>query len=994
MQNRFMARAAARIGGLALVAVALCFALTVAGRSAQPVRVGGVTLFVDASVGVGPQQTDGMSWATAFNTLQGALATARTNPSVDSIWVADGVYKPDQGATPLDVNATFELVSGVSTYGGFAGGETDISQRNPTINRTILDGDLLGNDGANPSTRSDNSRHIVTVSTPTQWALLDGFVIRAGNAQGLGAGEGIGGGILIEQSALTVSRCAFEFNSALRSGGAIENMAGEATIVDCSFVGNSATGGSVRGGIIEGQGAGIHTTGGGNTQIVNSTMQRNVSGSKGGAVFAGAGQTTVTNSTLAINRAEEVGGGVFIDDNPAAMASVENSILWANSDLGGVDESAQLFISSAGVGQINFTTIQGWRGVLAGQGNDQRRPRFAGDPESGLDVCGNRAIQTPIDLRIQSGSPTIDAGNNDADIDIASPGVQPLPASDLAGLARIVDDPMSEDRGASAAGPPLVDRGAFEFLPGDCNYNGLADALEVAAGTSADCNSNGAPDECDLYAGGSRDCNTNDIPDECDIVAGTAVDANGDGALDAFRIFVDQSAIGGANDGTSWQNAYLDLSDAVAAAAATPGPCMEVWVAGGTYFPNTNGLADPKTATFDLASGVKLYGGFAGFEADLAQRDISSNATILSCDFNGDDVGSNGREENCERAVTVNGVDSLARLDGFTVTGGNAVNRGGGMQIDDSGLTVHNCIFIDNFTQEDGGGVSSVNSCVRFDTCRFEVNDARKGGGGIDALDSNLKIDRCVFVANRARVGPGGAAFSSSRAVMRSSLFLSNIGRSSFAGAAITITDPSGFGATEFINCAFVGNIGRETISVIQNRSSTLILLNSIVFLNTPNRIHTFSFGAVGTTFTRHSCGTGSDFQSGPNFDGDPLFVRPPSDGDLGDLHLRLDSPCIDIGTNGPVDPDAVDLDGNPRIVGCGVDAGAYESQRPTRLGDFDGDCAIDLNDYFIFEICHSLSGPETMPPFEECLEWFDGDGDADIDLLDFSKFANLFDPQ
>ncbi len=56
----------------------------------------------------------------------------------------------------------------------------------------------------------------------------------------------------------------------------------------------------------------------------------------------------------------------------------------------------------------------------------------------------------------------------------------------------------------------------------DCNHNGIPDALDLAAGTSADCNSNGVPDECDLAdCDGSpwcRDCNGNGILDACDLV--------------------------------------------------------------------------------------------------------------------------------------------------------------------------------------------------------------------------------------------------------------------------------------------------------------------------------------------------------------------------------------------------------------------------------------------------------------------------------------------
>jgi asparagine synthase (glutamine-hydrolysing) len=60
-------------------------------------------------------------------------------------------------------------VSGVDIYGGFAGGETDLSQRDPRLNECILSGDLLGNDGPGGSSRTDNSLHVITVPTSVQW---------------------------------------------------------------------------------------------------------------------------------------------------------------------------------------------------------------------------------------------------------------------------------------------------------------------------------------------------------------------------------------------------------------------------------------------------------------------------------------------------------------------------------------------------------------------------------------------------------------------------------------------------------------------------------------------------------------------------------------------------------------------------------------------------------------------------------------------------------
>ena len=71
----------------------------------------------------------------------------------------------------------------------------------------------------------------------------------------------------------------------------------------------------------------------------------------------------------------------------------------------------------------------------------------------------------------------------------------------------------------------------------DCNDNGIADSVDLAAKTSADCNDNGIPDECEIAAGTLADANRNGIPDECESLS----DITGplgvpDGCVDSFDL--------------------------------------------------------------------------------------------------------------------------------------------------------------------------------------------------------------------------------------------------------------------------------------------------------------------------------------------------------------------------------------------------------------------------------------------------------------------------
>ena len=95
-------------------------------------------------------------------------------------------------------------------------------------------------------------------------------------------------------------------------------------------------------------------------------------------------------------------------------------------------------------------------------------------------------------------------------------------------------------------------------------------------------------------------------------------------------VYVDADATGG-NDGTSWEDAFINLQDALGAAGAGD----EVWVASGTYYPDRGLGATPgdRSARFRLQSGVALFGGFSGAETQRLQRNPAVYPTVLSGDI-------------------------------------------------------------------------------------------------------------------------------------------------------------------------------------------------------------------------------------------------------------------------------------------------------------------------------------------------------------------------
>lgn len=288
---------------------------------------------------------DGSNWTNAYNDLQDALAVVLTG---DEIHVAQGLYTPAGYVTPppptidsssdqypvtsaADRTATFQLKNGVVIKGGYAGfGQADPNAREIDTYETILSGDLMGNDVdvqdpcdlPNEPTRAENSYHVVTGSDCNESAVLDGFTITAGNANGeyYPLNQGSGGGIQIEFGAMeeegpVLTNCTFIGNSA-RSGGGMSNDHCSTTLTNCTFIENSAD-----------WGGGIGNDGFPGPKLVNCTFTANRAGYKGGAIANAESRTTLENCTLIANHAE-LGGAIY---NGEASAILTNCTLIGNS---------------------------------------------------------------------------------------------------------------------------------------------------------------------------------------------------------------------------------------------------------------------------------------------------------------------------------------------------------------------------------------------------------------------------------------------------------------------------------------------------------------------------------------------------------------------------------------------------------------------------------------------------------------------------------------
>lgn len=437
------------------------------------------------------------------------------------------------------------------------------------------------------------------------------------------------------------------------------------------------------------------------------------------------------------------------------------------------------------------------------------------------------------------------------------------------------------------------------------------------------------------------------------------------GTVAAAVIYVDAGAIG-ANDGTSWENAYNYLRDAL-----TNPRGDQIWVAQGIYHPNDSKDPSqilPRMPSFWLCNGVAIYGGFPSGGGTWEDRNRKAYQTILTGDLYGDDGPDfANNDENNYHVVRGDGVDETAVLDGFTITGGNANNpkdppqymgggvylfnstptitnctinsnfaiRGGGLYNEGNRPTVTNCTFISNTAEMGGGGMYNQGGSPTVTNCTFSDNTVSYptgDGGGMSAGDAT--VINCAFSRNTAG-GPGGGMSGKDATVINCTFS----GNSAYSGGGMFYS----YSYPTIINCTLSGNVadnsggGIYNLGVSQNPCEPIIIncviwgnsaANGDEIWNDASSKPTISFSNIDGCGSSESWNPLFGTDGGDNIDLDPLFVGAPDD-----LHLSPGSPCIDAGDNTAVPADiTTDLDGNLRIMNNIVDMGAYEAQAPTDL--------------------------------------------------------------
>ena len=279
-------------------------------------------LFVDDNASAGG---NGLLWANAFNHLQDALSAATSG---DEIWVAEGIYLPDQGSAQKqgDRMATFNLVNGVGLFGGFEGNE---SKREPKgdSNQTILSGEIDVNS-------TDWSIHVLSAVGLDKSSILQGFRVVNGYADQSESPHNRGGGMYIENGSPVIRGCSFVGNSAKEQGGAIYNASANSSFIDCNFSGNLAG--------LEGKngygGAMSHANS--TPMLTNCVFSENNATYQGGGLWGIQMNGTISDSVFVANIVTGNGGGVFLINSSPSFSNCVFVGNFADYGAGSYQESA------------------------------------------------------------------------------------------------------------------------------------------------------------------------------------------------------------------------------------------------------------------------------------------------------------------------------------------------------------------------------------------------------------------------------------------------------------------------------------------------------------------------------------------------------------------------------------------------------------------------------------------------------------------------------
>ncbi len=633
-----------------------------------------------------------------------------------------------------------------------------------------------------------------------------------------------GGGISsTRQSTPELNGCTFIENSARDYGGGMYNDSSSVTLFNCSFSRNTAY-----------MGGGLHDRSASTGDLDSCTFTSNT-GTYGAAIWNSSSTLGAANCTFTGNAASNSGGGMY---NASARLIATNCLFTLNAagQWGGAMDD-----NNSGLLLTNCTITRNTAGNAGGI-------RVYDCRAATLQNCilwGNTATTTANQIYMNYSVPVIGGYTTTFDHTCYANGAGDIVNTGITFsiVGCTTADPRMLGDGRLLSISPCVNAGVDSYNTTAYDIRGLARRQ------------------------------------------GTAIDLGAfewtSGTDPSSTVFYVNQAATGANTGLTWTDAFPSLQSALGLVI----PGCQVWVAKGTYYPSSaNGLVDDSGDStrynhFRMPYGVALYGGFAGGETALAQRNVATNLTTLS-----GDIGTPGyRDDNCYHVIynpsQTPAIDTSAVLDGFTITGGYSDHSdgyhdyGAGMYNDHASPRIANCTFTANSAAGQGGGMYNrlcspdVSNCLftqnygcygggmhnsaaspSVTACAFTLNSSWDSGAGMaNESGSSPHVTNCTFSRDSSYIQGGALANDSSSAIITNCVFTLN--RGGYGGAMFNL-----WSSAVITNCTFTQNRADFWGGGMCNWATRVTVNNCILWADTADGGGHEFYSYYDTTVVRYSC--------------------------------------------------------------------------------------------------------------------------------------------
>lgn len=633
-------------------------------------------------------------------------------------------------------------------------------------------------------------------------------------------------------------------------------------------------------------GGGIYAENSAGIVIKNSTVQHNVSGTMGGGIFSW--QATVQNCIVRGNTANTNGGGIVVRQTASVYYNCIVEGNTAKGKGGGIwfkdDNNQAVNAVVYNMTVVNNTAGGNGGGVYFG---------WAGQTLVNTVLWGNVCKGKEQQYEAKSGvTPTF--------TNCAAPVA-------LTGSNVVLTQDSSEifaENWTLCEGSPCIDKGT-----------------DVA----------GLPDT-DVYGNRRWSGEAYDIG-ACEYLIPLQYEADENGVFYVKKV----KEMG---RGNSWDSPINDLNTAVQAAKAWSAEykkTAQIWVAKGTY-----ALA----STLDISTKVALYGGFAGDESLLTERQLKTGGK--SWEFGNEvilDAGSKFRAV----AISADGVV----FDGFTVMNGKTTGTGddhalcgAGIYTMNGGVVISNCIVKKNYCESVGAGIGIRTNTgdVLIENCLVTANTGKNNGGGIGLYGNSatLTVRGCEVTDNQGTNGGGVYVF---KGKIENSVISGNTGTTaavylrSYASSTIynsLVAENTVTGEGGAIYCQTANNAGVYNCTVVKNNGGGLYykvsptdlpVVNTIFWGNEKDgEIREFSADNGQSAENAKMTYTAYDGTETHNGAGNLHLTQEESAIFAEGWTLTILSPCVDKGTEITGIPEK-DLAGNARKSNGMIDMGAYEFQ-------------------------------------------------------------------